>query len=85
MEVKIVPSEWFEFSNRNDVLDRESPEFMQISDLETFFVHSICTLSLISQPKVGRDLRVTSEAEAYTLRQNLRQFLSNNCSNALEY
>ena len=41
------PSEWFEFPNRNDVLNRESPKFMQILDLEAFSVQSICTLSVI--------------------------------------
>ena len=43
----MVPSEWIEFPNMNDVLKRESPEFMQILDLEAFSVQSICTLSLI--------------------------------------
>ena len=47
MKVKKVPSEWFQFPNRNDVLKRESPEFMQILDLEAFSGQSICTLSLI--------------------------------------
>ena len=36
MKVKKVPSEWFQFPNRNDVLKRESPEFMQTLDLEAF-------------------------------------------------
>ena len=38
MKMKKVPSERFEFPNRNDVLIRESPKFMQIMDLEAFSV-----------------------------------------------
>ena len=45
MKVKKVSSEWFEFPNWNDVLIRESPEFMQILDIEALSVQSICTLS----------------------------------------
>ena len=38
MKVKMVPSEWFEFPNWNDVLIQELPEFMQILDSEAFSV-----------------------------------------------
>ena len=45
--MRMVSSEWFEFPNRNDILNRESPESMQILDLEAFSGQSISTLSLI--------------------------------------
>ena len=62
------PSEWFEFPSRNDVLISESPEFMQILDLEAFSVQSICTLSLIISKYVNQYIPLKNDLPILTNR-----------------